>query len=638
MRFLALATLALTGAGAFAQDVPPAPREVPALPLLLRGIDLDQPAQHAFRGWPTAEMIERPYWFPWSLRAFQRADLLKQPVVLVLTVPWSLPAQRAMTDTFADARVLRVVNDSFLTILVNGDRRPDLRERYRAGTWPAVSLLLPNGMPMLSQANPTGAALPIALGYVQPDGLIFALQEGRLYFDRWDSMLRGLAEAWDERTRPLPPQAGPVRIEASDFMARFLVGNFDAVRGGFEPAPRFVLPGLSEYAAIRAARGLPALDGPARVTLEKTVSSPLRDRREGGFHRIAGAVDWQGIQYEKPLLVQAEFLREGATELRRGESPEILAAVRETSRFLLEVLDRPGGGFFNAQAADARSPDGGGWWAADPVEGATPPPVDRLVLSGPNALAGAALLRASIAAEDPSLVEAGRAALDLVLARGVVEGRGVRHVIEPLPDDRRFLESHAQVAFAFVDAHETTGDPRYLAAAVDVANFALRNLRRGEEPLLRDHLETGAEVGLESSPRWPTLENVRLARALLRLHWLGAGEGLLDRASEIVGAAGADPASIGVRGIDVALAIEEIAREPLVVTVDGDPASPKTRALREAAARTPVPWTVVRAGDRAASPAARLSREGRTLDASDPSGLAAAARSLVPAAAETRAP
>jgi uncharacterized protein YyaL (SSP411 family) len=322
--------------------------------------------------------------------------------------------------------------------------------------------------------------------------------------------------------------------------------------------------------------------------------------------------------------------------LRRTDSETVRSAAGETVRFLAEVLERPGGGFHNAQAADVHSADGSGWWSEDRSLRAGPP-LDRTLLTGGNALAGAALLRAGWVLDDPRAKEMGRRAIEQVVARGVLPGRGALHALDGIGADRRFLESQAEAAFGLVDAHESTGDLNTLRAAADVSEFALRNLSRDGEIALRDSLASGGEIGLLASPRWPIEANLRLARALVRLHHHGLGDGrYLARAQEIVGALATDPTSDGVAGIEAALAVEELSREPVVVALDGPPGSSMTDALRRAALRSEVLWTVVRAGDPAASPRARLSREGREAVAETPESLLSALRDLAPAADSVR--
>src|SRR5262245_41663269 len=363
---------------ALAQTPAPAPPASPAapaedapdahLPPLLKGVDLNQPAQHAFRDWPPADLIERPYWHSWNARTFQRAELYDRPLLLVLAVPWNRLSQRMLTETLTDKTVLREVNAEYLSVLVSADRRPDVRERYQTGTWPAITLLLPNGNPMLSHANPSGYALPISVGYLTPKDTLFVLEEGGIYYRKWRNVLHGIGEVWQKREGDVDATVGAVKDEASDQVARWLLGNLDRKDGGFGAAPKFVNEGLAEYAAVREARLAPALVEPSRLTLEKLVASPLYDKRDGGMHRLAAAPEWGDIQYEKMLDANVDLIRDLTYSLRGSDSPTLRAALGGTAGFLTKVLARPGGGFYLAQSADPTGDDGGTYWtAADPA-------------------------------------------------------------------------------------------------------------------------------------------------------------------------------------------------------------------------------------------------------------------------------
>jgi hypothetical protein len=360
----------------------------------------------------------------------------------------------------------------------------------------------------------------------------------------------------------------------------------------------------------------------ASFTLSKTMASPLHDRRDGGFHRIATAPPWGGIQYEKMLETNGQFLRELVFAERESPSAELRAAISGTAKFLTTVLARPGGGFYLAQAADPRSKDGGGFWNAG--DGALPlaPPLDKLVLSGPNALAGAALLRAGALLGEASLEKAGRDALDLVLSRAYTPGRGVGHVIEPSPDDRRYLAAQAETAFGFVDAFESTGDRKYLEAARDIVVFAARNLLIPGETVLRESLPEGVPLGILGNPRKPRRENALLARAMLRLEADGAGADFREQAASILGSLAGNLPAFGVHATGTALAIEEALRPPLRILIDGRPDDPKTQALRRAALGIPCLWSVVIAGDRVEKKAsATLTWRGESRKAGSPERL-----------------
>jgi uncharacterized protein YyaL (SSP411 family) len=541
IRALALIFPLLLGAFPARGQEPPLPSgEVPSeggttrAADFLDGVNLAQPAPEAFKGWPSEALQSRAYWLPWSPLSFQRAALYGRPVLFVLTVPWNRLAQRMASETLGDPAVLRQANQGWVTVVQRADRRPDIQDRYQTGTWPVIAFLLPDGHPMLTTANEQQVARPITSGFNDAKTFTFLLDQGQIYWDRWSNVLRGVGDVWAKGEGGAEPEPGAVKEDASDQVARWMLGNADRKLGGFGAAPKFPLLGLSEYARLRDARLVPALREHARFTLEQLVASPLHDRRDGGFHRLAAAPEWGNIQYEKMLERNGQLLRELVVELRGGASAPLQDALTDTTRFLLQTLARPGGGFFLAQVADPTSVDGGRYWTAEGDRGGAPP-VDRLVLSGPNALAGAALLRAGAWLGDAAATAAGRGALDFVLERGYARGRGVDHVLEPRPEPRRFLVAQADVAFGLIDAYETTGDGRYLAAARDVVDFSLANLLRPGETALRDHLSEGAEIGLLANPRRPMVENVRLARVMRRLALHGQGEVYGERAASILG-------------------------------------------------------------------------------------------------------
>jgi uncharacterized protein YyaL (SSP411 family) len=601
-----------------ADELPELPRPEP--------LDLSLPAQEAFRDWPPDALIERPYWLPWTIPSFQRATLFGRPIVFVMAVRWNHASQRMMNGTLSDPRVLTAVNDLFVPVLVNPDRRPDLRERYQTGTWPVVAFLLPNGNPIISKVNEARQTRPITTGLIDVDPMLFMLREADKYYNKLRVTLFELGEAWVQRASNVNPMTpGEVNLPASDKMARWLLANADRQDGGFGMAPKFVVPGLYEYAALRQARLVPALEEQARLTLEKMVQGPLYDRKDGGVHRMAVAPQWGQLQYEKMLEANAWLLRDLVLAVRREDSETLRQAIAGTASFMTGPLAREGGGFYLAQIADPDSEDGGGYWRGETDQA---PPADPQVLTGLNAIAGAAVLRAGALLGDESLEAAGRAALDLVLATAYERGRGVDHLIEPNPENHRFVWSQADAAFGLLDAHQVTGDPRYLDAARDIVDFVLNNLTVGNSRLFLDRLPDPIQIGLLENPRFPMRPNVRLVRAMLRLFHLGQGEIYFERALHVLSGLTGDLSEYQVLGAEAALAVEEAVSAPLHVRILGDPSADATRALRRAATNLPTTWTIVSTGD-AASPVAELELGGKTVRVDDPSGLASAAAGLL---------
>jgi len=480
---------------------------------------------------------------------------------------------------------------------------------------------------MLSEVNEMGRAKPITTSEVDVDSLSYLLHEGLVYWGRWRGQLMEAGRRWTEDEGPEEFEPGLVEASFSEAMARWLLGNADRVEGGFGAAPKFLVAGLDEYAALRAARGLPAVRGHSRVTLERLVSSPLFDGREGGMHRLAGALSFSQVQYEKLLTGNAQLMRELVWSLRGEESPDLRDALSKTASFVTETLARPEGGFFLAQVADPGSKDGGGYWRG-PRTGPAPP-IDRIVLSGANAVAGAALLRAAAWLGDDALAEAGLAALDLVHERAYRPGRGVQHAIEPRGHGGIFLAAQADVALAFLDGYESTGDRRLLEAARDIVDFVGSNLKDPFVPVYLDRLSGRAPIGLLANPRRPLKPNTRMARAMRRLELHGLGESYRTRGVGLLKHFTGDLSLFGVHGVEAALALEEFASEPLRIRIAGK--SKAARELRRVAVNSPWPWTVILSGPAEGRVVATVSWGDQTREVFDPRRLHETIRELVEA-------
>ncbi len=589
--------------------VAPRAQESTEMPFYLEGVNLELPTQEGFRSWPPPSLVERMYPHPWAFASFQKATLFARPVVLVLTVNWNRSAQRLAAETLRTSEVIRAINQDYIVVLVNADLRPDVRARYETGVWPVVSLLLPDGNPMLSQAHDMDKAAPITTGAVTPELMEFFVEEGAVYWDRWPGLLMRSGAEWSREDVASAPEPGVLDTEASERLARGLAGNADRVDGGFGALPKFLVAGVSRYAALLDARGVSNLTEHGRLTLDKLVASPLYDSKEGGLHRLAAGPAYTKIEYEKLLRINAAFVDELTDSLRVEDSESLRRALSETAKFIVDVLGDPKGGFHLAQFADGNSPDGGGFWERPGSSGS--PPVDPLILSGPNALAGAALIRAGALLDRQDLREKGLAALERIHAETYSPGRGVLHAIHPAGDPRLYLSTLADVAAGFVDGYETTGEPRFLEAAKQVVDATLLNLREGGVPALRDTLPEARTIGLLANPRRPLRPNVRLARTLFRLSLHGLDPRYGERAKEILEYFCGDLSVAGGRAVEAGIAIEELLTEPLRIRIDGPPADPQTRELRRLAASAPWLWTVIETGKPDRKPGAEVIRNGK---------------------------
>ena len=83
-------------------------------------------------------------WYQWSSEAFEKAKM-ENKLIMVYVGHEGCTACRFMeTRTFADPRVIELLNANFVPIQIDSVAEPDLGERYSDWAWPANAVLLPD--------------------------------------------------------------------------------------------------------------------------------------------------------------------------------------------------------------------------------------------------------------------------------------------------------------------------------------------------------------------------------------------------------------------------------------------------------------------------------------------------------------
>ena len=84
-------------------------------------------------------------WLPWNARAFGRARAEDKPVLLSIAAFWSASCHEMDRTTYADPEIAARIQDQFIPIRVDADRRPDIADRYSLGGWPTTAFLTADG-------------------------------------------------------------------------------------------------------------------------------------------------------------------------------------------------------------------------------------------------------------------------------------------------------------------------------------------------------------------------------------------------------------------------------------------------------------------------------------------------------------
>ena len=229
--------------------------------------------------------------------------------------------------------VVQIVNDRFVPIRVNADRRPDISDRYSLGGWPTTAFLTADG-------EVIGGGTYVTV-------------------DRMPSVLERVVVAFKSRSAEFTTAPGHTEsrsdVEPADAdLAAMVFETFDAEHGGFGTAPKFPLIAPLQLALdIYRETEDQALAHLVEVSLDGMGWSELHDDVDGGFFRCATTRDWKEPRREKLLDVNASLLRiyvEASETLRiaryRERAEDVL---RFTQTWLADAVD---GGWSGSQQAD----------------------------------------------------------------------------------------------------------------------------------------------------------------------------------------------------------------------------------------------------------------------------------------------
>ncbi|WP_349680027.1 thioredoxin domain-containing protein [Microbacterium sp. UBA6741] len=427
-------------------------------------------------------------------------------------------------ESFADPATAALINDGFVAVKVDREEHPQVDGAYMAAAsaftqnlgWPLTVFATPRGRTFYAgtywppEARPPMPAFRDVLAAVREAWTLRRAQAE----ESADAVTDALARAAESTPSDLPDMVAIAAAAAS------IAQREDRQFGGFGGAPKFPVATTLRFLQHPLVReGAPEAAAAAARALAAMAGSDLRDA-DGGFFRYATQRDWTVPHYERMLTDNAQLL-----EIARDAGDE--QTVRGIASFLIDVLQRDGGGFGAAQDSESTI-DGvrneGGYYlrALADRTGLEVPAVDGKVITGWNGLAIAALARAGAAFGEQGWIDAAVSAAEQVLrinqdadgalVRASLDGRASAAVATAAD-----LGLLADGLFALALA---TGDAGWAVEARVVLDEALEGAA-GDDPLL-------SAQGIATSPDQTDgdlpSDAAAVAGAALTAWWLGAGE------------------------------------------------------------------------------------------------------------------
>jgi uncharacterized protein YyaL (SSP411 family) len=429
-------------------------------------------------------------WYPWGEEALGRARDENKPILVSIgyaACHWCHVMER---ESFEDPRIAELMNERFVCIKVDREERPDVDAIYMdavqamtgRGGWPLNAFLTPEGVPYYA-----GTYFPPEPRQGMPSwpqvviGVANAWQEQREEIEETGrQILPRLAGAAN-----LAPTEGDMDPAGLDAAVDVLRRGYDQENGGFSPsAPKFPAASAIEFLLRRGERQM------ALHTLRAMAGGGMYDQIGGGFARYSVDARWVIPHFEKMLYDNALLARAYLHGFQVSGEPFFARVCTETLDWVLRDLRQEEGGFASALDADSEGEEGRFYvWTPDAMRAALGE--DALAeaalayfgLTGPPNFEGAwAPVRAT---SDPEGLSEIKARL-----RAVRERR-----VWPALDDKRLTAWNALMISALAEAGAALERPDYTDAAVACAEFIWRDMRDDDGRLVRSYNRGRAQLG-----------------------------------------------------------------------------------------------------------------------------------------------
>ncbi len=407
-------------------------------------------------------------------------------------------------ECFDDEEVAKLMNETFVSVKVDREERPDLDGVYMAFCqamgqncgWPLNVIMTSDRKPFfVASYIPKHGRFGVA-------GMMDLIPQVRDVWRTRRSELETFGEDVKRRVEAVEsrlPEAELGKDELRDAYENLTL-RFDSENGGFGDAPKFPAPHnllfLLRYWKWTGEEN-------ALAMVEKT----LRSMRQGGifdhvgfgFHRYSTDSKWLVPHFEKMLYDQALLALAYLEAFQATQAEEFRVTVGEILDYVLRDLLSPEGAFFSAEDADSEGEEGKFYlWTEQEIRGALSSEYADFALkvfgvvpegnyfdAADQGRNGKSILHfpkplSELARELNLTVDELRPRIGKT-QKALCEARQKR--MRPARDDKVLTDWNGLTIAAFAKASEVLGDNSYLDVAVKVADFQLEKMRGADGTL-----------------------------------------------------------------------------------------------------------------------------------------------------------
>ncbi len=266
-------------------------------------------------------------------------------------------------ESFEDEEVARLMNETFVSIKVDREERPDIDHIYMTvcqlmtggGGWPLNIIMTPDKKPFFA-----GTYFPRESRYGRIGMLDLAPRIRQLWTTNRSEVLDASVKVVSA-LKQMPDDAPGEVLGEKELQQAFsqLAQRFDPIKGGFGQAPKFPTPHnmlfLLRYARRNSDKRVLAM---VEKTLENMRQGGIYDHIGFGFHRYSTDGDWLVPHFEKMLYDQAMIAMTYTEAYQATGKLEYRKTVDEIFQYVVRDMTSPNGGFYSAEDADSEGVEG----------------------------------------------------------------------------------------------------------------------------------------------------------------------------------------------------------------------------------------------------------------------------------------
>ena len=444
-------------------------------------------------------------WYPWSDEAFEKAESEDKPIFLSIGYSTCHWCHVMAHESFEDHYVAELLNESFISIKVDREERPDIDGIYMtvcqlttgSGGWPLTIILTPDKKPFFA-----GTYFPKESRF----GRIGLIDLVTRVVNLWKNERKQIEESGEKITLALQDtnSESPGRSLSSRVLEKTynqLNARFDNKKGGFGTAPKFPTPHNLLFLLRYWKR---TGDEKALEMVEKTLKSMRRggiyDHVGFGFHRYSTDSNWLVPHFEKMLYDQALLTLAYLELYHATDKAEYATTAKEVMTYVLRDMTSKEGAFYSAEDADSEGEEGKFYvWSKEEIGKIVG--VERAVKFSKiyNIDADGNFLEEATKRKTGNNILHLKSDFDEIhnleferIRKQLFQAREKR--VRPHKDDKILTDWNGLMIAAFAKAGYILNEPEYIRVAKKAVNFIFNHMKNSNGRILHRYGKGGADI------------------------------------------------------------------------------------------------------------------------------------------------